>query len=140
MQGLLADATARLEVVDDGAGGPPRVAVTINNTTIDDATAIELPHQSTERKVFEAFYIGLNGQVNEHSNLLSAYLTPAYSSSKSASLVVWETFLEAVRALRDSDRVKVVNMDGGPLNKAVETAVHFPQLMVDTGFYDAYLT
>ena len=133
MQGLLADATARLEVVDNGA-------VTINNTTIDDATAIELPHQSTERKVFEAFYIGLNGQVNELSNLLSAYLTPAYAASKSASLVVWETFLEAVRALRDSDRVKVVNMDGGPLNKAVETAVHFPQLMVDTGFYDAYVT
>ena len=62
-----------------------------------------------------------------------------YARSKNAGTICWELLLDAVRSLRNSDRFKVTNFDGGPLNKAVQTCVHYQQFLVDAGIVDCAL-
>ena len=110
--------------------------VTLMYTVVDDKAAFELTHVGTQRKFIEAYYIGFNGNVNIHSGLMAGYLTPPYASSKSGDTVAWELFLDAVRTLRKSDRVKITNADGGPLNKSKTVFIHMQQFMVDAGLVD----
>ena len=113
--------------------------VTCMNTVVDDKSAIELYHMAMQRQDFEAFYNQFNGQVNLLNNRLSAYITPPYASPKNGSVICWELFLDGVQWLRTSDRVRITNFDGGPLNKCQEVSVHFQQFLVDSGLVDCSL-